>query len=65
MELAAGPAAAGQPEDDARGGVSDVAHWFVVDHPFNAAWYPRLVGCDGEGDPPSYAVVRIGEEVKR
>ena len=35
------------------------AHWLVLDHPFNLAWYPRLVGLTGLGAPPSYARVRL------
>jgi hypothetical protein len=44
---------------DAGDDVSRIAHWIVIKHPFNAAWYPQLVDSQGEGDPPSYAVVRI------
>jgi hypothetical protein len=64
MEFAVDPAAAARTEDAPVVVVSDVAHWVVVDHPFNAAWYPSLVRCYGEGDPPSYAVVRIEAQVK-
>ncbi|MGH3023564.1 MAG: hypothetical protein ACRDNI_07915 [Gaiellaceae bacterium] len=64
MEIAVDPAAAARTEVEAEVVVSGVVHWVVVDHPFNAAWYPSLVRCDGEGDPPSYAVVRIEEVVK-
>jgi hypothetical protein len=38
------------------------AEWTVVDHPFNIAWYPQLVGCKGNGAPPSYVIVRIDSE---
>ena len=31
----------------------------VTCHPFNRAWYPKLVGTDGDGSAPSYAVVRL------
>jgi hypothetical protein len=36
-----------------------VAEWAVVDHPFNVAWYPELVGHEGVGEPPSYALVKL------
>jgi hypothetical protein len=64
MEFAVEPAAAARTEDEPVVVVSGVGHWVVVDHPFNAAWYPSLLRCYGERDPPSYAVVRSEEEVK-
>ena len=59
MEISAGPAAVARTEDETRRDASAVAHWVVVGHPFNAAWYPQLVGYEGGGEPPSYVIVQI------
>jgi hypothetical protein len=59
MEAEADHTAPARLVDETRDGVASVARWIVVSHPFNAAWYPQLVDSQGEGDPPSYAVVRL------